>query len=234
MPATSGLRVVAGLIALLAGLALGLWVHRSLGGRTPATDSREPSPVASSAAPKGREEVSVTRPVIRQTDRGRLAWQVRLKELRVAAGAEAITAAGLDEAVIYGKTGTPAIRLTAEQAKGSTADGSLEVSGNVRATTSEGALITTEALRWIEQERRLHCPGAVTVRTRRASLTTSGLSYYVDSDTVRAPGLVRVYSGKNKLMGRELVYNVATEAIEMRKVQAIFSPKAAQPAPTGR
>jgi lipopolysaccharide export system protein LptA len=191
---------------------------------TTAGDSSPTTPPGPATPAPRRAEVTIKRPVIRHTEGGRLAWQVRLKELQVSAGAEAVAAAGM-QGVIHDKTGLPAIRLTAQQAQGNTANGNLEVSGDVRATSPKGALITTDRVRWLEQERRLYCPGLVTMRTRNAALTTSGLSYFVDSDTVKAPALVRVYSGRNKLIGRQLVYDVRTEAFQMKKVQAVFNPR---------
>ncbi|NPV45758.1 MAG: LPS export ABC transporter periplasmic protein LptC [Armatimonadetes bacterium] len=234
MPGDRRLRAAVGVVALAVGLALGIVGYRSLRPEGAAKDAGTTSPATPAATSGNREEISVTRPVIRQTVRGRTAWHVQLKDLKVAAGANAISAGGMEEAVIYDKTGTPAIRLTAQQAKGNTADGTLEVSGDVRATTSEGALISTDRLRWIEQERRVHCPGLVTVRARKASMAARDLSYFPDTDIVRVPGLVRFYSNGNKLMGRQLVYNVATETLEMRKVQAILSPRRSQATPLPR
>lgn len=215
-------------VLLLVGTAAGYLVYGRLRSHPPSPPAQtsSPAPTAQAVPPAGRrEEVLLRRPVIKHTEGGRLAWQVRLKELKIAAGAQAVSAAGMQEAVIYGKTGEPALRLTAQTATGNTADRNLEVAGDVRAATPRGAVVTTDRVRWLEQERRLFCPNQVTVRTRNAALTTRGLSYYVDQDLVKAPGLVRVYSGDNKLFGRQLAYNVQTEAFSMKKVQAIFSPR---------
>lgn len=169
------------------------------------------------------DQVTVENPEIRHTEGGRTAWQVRLRELTLGAGAQVATAADMREALIYDRTGKPLIRVTARQAVGNTTDRNLTVSGNVRAVSQHGALITTEEVRWLEAERRFHCPGTVTVRTRNASLTTTGLDYHVDEEIIRCPNIVRMYSGSAKLAGRDLVYNVTTGAYEMKNVQAVFN-----------
>ncbi|MEN6642247.1 MAG: LPS export ABC transporter periplasmic protein LptC [Armatimonadia bacterium] len=182
-------------------------------------------------APSGgrpREEVIIRRPSLKHTEGGRLAWQVRLRELKVAAGGQAVAAAGMREALIYDQTGAPVIRLAAREARGNTSERNLEVSGDVRAVSAQGAIITTDKVRWLEQERRLLCPGKVTMRSRNVAVTTNGLNYFVDADTIKCPNPVRMYSGQNKLIGRQLVYNVKTEAFEMKNVQAIFNPEQAK------
>lgn len=211
------------LVLLLGGALLAVWVAswRSRPGREAQGTPPPPAPAAS-PAPEG---VVLQQPVIKHREGGRLAWQVNLRELKVQAGADAVAAVGMREAVIYDKTGLPAMRLTAQNAQGNTADRNLEVFGDVRAATPKGALITTDRVRWLEKERRLLCPNKVIVRTRNAALTTRGLSYFVDENTVRAPNLVRIYSGRNKLIGRQLIYNVQTEAFQMKKIQAIFNPQ---------
>jgi lipopolysaccharide export system protein LptA len=179
-------------------------------------------------AQRPREEVILQRPSLKHSEGGRLAWQVRLKELRVAAGGQAVAAAGMREALIYDKTGAPVIRLAAQTARGNTSDRNLEVSGDVRAVSQKGALITTEQVRWLEQERKLYCPGKVVLRSKNAAVTTTGLSYFVDADIIKCPNPVRLYSGVNRLIGRQLVYNIQTQAFEMKNVQAVFNPEAAR------
>lgn len=225
------------LIVLLAGggclaayLAVGWWQYL-----------RAPRPVAvvagaQAAAPGGgrpREEVIITRPTLKHTEHGRLAWQVRLKELKVAAGGQAIAAAGMREALIYDKSGAPVIRLAARVARGNTSDRNLEVSGDVRAVSQKGALLTTEQVRWLERERKLYCPGKVVMRLKDAAITTTGLTYFVDADIVKCPNPFRFYSGVNKLIGRQLVYNIKTQSYEMKDVQAVFNPQAARRAAAG-
>lgn len=187
-----------------------------------------PPPTASTAPGLPRREVTITRPTIRRNEGGRLAWQVRLKELQVAAGGQAVAAVGMREALIYDKSGAPMIRLVARQARGNTSDRNLEVSGDVRAVSQKGALITTEQVRWLEKERKLVCPGKVVLRSRNAAVTTTGLTYFVDSDIVKCPNPVRMYSGENKLIGRQLVYNIQTQAFEMSNIQAVFNPQTAR------
>lgn len=188
------------------------------------------SPPVAQNAGRPREEVIIKRPSLKHTEGGRLAWQVRLKELKVAAGGQAVAAAGMREALIYDKTGAPMIRLAAQQARGNTSDRNLEVSGDVRAVSQKGALITTDKIRWLEQERKLYCPGKVVLRSNNAAVTTTGLTYFVDADLIKCPNPVRMYSGVNKLIGRQLVYNIKTQGFEMKNVQAVFNPEAARKA----
>lgn len=215
--------VVAGVVVL--GALATYLVTRGPRPQGPEAPSGPGQPTASgqAATPEG---LRMTKPVIRYNEGGRTAWQVRLKELRVAAGAQAMSANGMEDAIIYSKTGAPMIRLTAQSARGNTGDRSLEVSGDVRAASPRGALITTQRVRWIEPERRLYCPETVTVRTRTAAVTATNLSYYVDTDTVKAPGVVRIYSGPNKIIGRQLTYNIVTDAFDMKRIQAVFEPPA--------
>lgn len=224
-------RPIAAVVIVLLGAGLGYWAtlwwnyYHSQPvqpqGATPATAT---APVAQPP----REEVRVQNPTLRHTEGGRLAWQVQLKELKIAAGAQAVAAAGMREALIYDQNGAPVIRLTAKTARGNTSDRNLEVAGDVRAVSPRGALITTEQVRWLEKERRLLCPQKVVFRSSKAAVTALGLSYYVDEDLIKAPGVVRMYSGPNRLIGRDLVYNVKTQAFEMRNVQAVFNPEQAR------
>lgn len=222
------------LIIALAVLGLGIvsaflgvsWWHYF----TERAERAAPNTTAAAPATPGRprEEVIIRSPSLKHTEGGRLAWQVRLKELKVAAGGQAVAAAGMREALIYGKTGEPVIRLAAKEARGNTSDRNLEVSGDVRAVSQQGAIINTEKLRWLEQERRLYCPGKVTMRSRNVAVTTNGLNYFVDQETIKCPNPVRMYSGQNKLIGRDLVYNVRTQTFDMKNVQAIFNPEQAK------
>ena len=225
--------VFVGIGCAAAFLAVSWWQYFQQRPQTSSPAGVVPSAPAGQAAARPREEVIIKRPSLKHTEGGRLAWQVRLKELRVAAGGQAVAAAGMREALIYDKTGAPVIRLVAQSARGNTSDRNLEVSGDVRAVSQKGALINTEQIRWLEQERRLYCPGKVVMRSANAAVTTTGLSFFVDADLVKCPNPVRMYSGTNKLIGRQLVYNVKTQAFEMKNVQAVFNPEAARRATSG-
>jgi hypothetical protein len=223
------LLTIALLIVLGVGLGYwaGLWWNALRGPAVQQAGGPQPQ-ATTPVAPRPREEVVVRSPTLKHTEGGRLAWQVQLNELKIAAGGQAVAAAGMREALIYDKNGAPILRLTARTARGNTADRDLEVAGDVRAASARGALITTEQVRWLEKERRLYCPQKVTFRSSKAAVTTVGMSYYVDQDLVKAPGVVRMYSGANKLVGRELVYNVKTQDFQMRNVQAVFIPEQAR------
>jgi LPS export ABC transporter protein LptC len=224
-------------IIILLGAGLGYWatlwwnyLHR------PAVQQAGALPAVTATQPpqQPREEIVVRSPTLKHTEGGRLAWQVQLNELKITTGGQAVAAAGMREALIYDQNGAPIIRLTARTARGNTADRNLEVTGDVRAVSQRGALITTEQIRWLEKERRLYCPQKVVFRSSKAAVTAVGLSYYVDQDLIKAPGVVRMYSGANKLVGRELVYNVKTQDFEMRNVQAVFIPEQARQIATPR
>jgi len=224
-------RFLALTLVLVLGVGLGYWAMlwwNYLHGRPVQPPVAPATPVTAPAPTRPREEVVVQNPTLKHTEGGRLAWQVQLDQLKIAAGAQAVAAAGMREALIYDKNGAPAIRLTAKTARGNTADRNLEVSGDVRAVSPRGALITTEQVRWLEKERRLVCPQKVVFRTSKAAVTTVGLSYYVDQDLIKAPGVVRMYSGANKMVGRGLVYNVKTQDFSMSNVQAVFNPEEAR------
>jgi lipopolysaccharide export system protein LptA len=222
------LLVIAGGIAAFVGVRWWQYYQSHPKDARTAQSSTPANAPAGTPAGTPREEVIIKRPSLKHTEGGRLAWQVRLKELQVAAGGQAVAAAGMREALIYDKTGAPVIRLAAQQARGNTSDRNLEVSGDVRAVSQQGALITTDQVRWLEGERKLYCPGKVVLRSKTAALTTNGLSYFVDADMVKCPNPVRMYSGVNKLIGRELVYNIKTQAFEMKNIQAVFNPEAAK------
>lgn len=223
--------LIIGLAVLVIGFVTAFWAvswWRYLAAPDPGVAQPQAQTATAPSGGRPREEVIIKRPSLKHTEGGRLAWQVRLRELKVAAGGQAVSAAGMREALIYDKTGAPVIRLAAKQARGNTSERNLEVSGDVRAVSAQGAIITTENVRWLEKERRLLCPGKVTMRSRNVAMTTNNLSYYVDADVVKCPNPVRMYSGQNKLIGRQLVYNVKTEAFEMKNVQAIFNPNQAR------
>jgi len=219
---------IAIVILVLLGLGLGYWA--TLWWNYFHTRSVQPTGTATQAtSPQApREEVRVQNPTLKHTEGGRLAWQVQLNELKIAAGGQAVAAAGMREALIYDQNGAPVLRLTAKTARGNTSDRNLEVAGDVRAVSPRGAIITTEQVRWVEKERRLVCPQKVVLRTSKAAVTALDLSYYVDQDLVKAPGVVRMYSGPNKMIGRGLTYNVKTQGFQMSNVQAVFSPEQAR------
>lgn len=221
--------LILGSALLVVGLATAFlavsWImyltHRPAAVPTTAVQAPPPTPTPP------HDQVVINRPSLRQTDEsGRLAWQVRLKELHVTAGAQAV--AGMREALIYDQNGAPMIRLVAQQARGNAAQRNLEVYGDVRAMSQQGALITTDTVRWLERERKLYCPGKVVLRNKSEAVTAIGLTYFVDTDTIKCPNSVRMYSGDNKLIGRDLVYNVKTQAFEMKNVQAVFNPAQAR------
>jgi len=220
---------IAGLIIFGAAAAVGFWAMawRNYWAAQSASSASPSSAAPRISAPASRpqEEVVIRHPTVKHTEGGRLAWQVQLAEVKIAAGAQAVTASEMREALIYDQKGIPIVRLTARTARGNTASRNLEVAGEVRAVSPRGVLITTEVVRWLEQERRLYCPQKVIFRTAHAAVTTTELSYYVDQDIVKAPGAVRMYSGPNKLLGRDLVYNVRTQDFELKNVQAVFNPE---------
>ena len=204
-----GAAIVAGCAAL--GLVAALtWPH---------------SPQEVSPAPAQTQQqpgVTVKQPVLKHMEKGQLAWQAQLRELHIAAGGQMIEAKDLEEAIIYGKAGEPLVRLTADKITGHTGHRDFEVSGNVRVVSYRAAIITTDKLRWNQEQQLLSCPDTVEVKTEQAIIMASGLDYFVAQDLVKCPGPVTLYAGDNSVVGGNLEYNVATGDFRLEKIQMVF------------
>ncbi len=166
--------------------------------------------------------ITIQQPVLKHMEKGQLAWQAQLGELHIAAGGQMLEAKGLEEAIIYSQAGEPLVRVTADQITGQTGRRDFEVSGNVRVVSYQAAIITTDKLRWNQEQQLLSCPDTVEVKTKQAIIITSGLDYFVAQDLVRCPGQVTMYAGENTVVGSNLEYNVATGNFRLEKIQMVF------------
>ncbi len=208
---TVGVAVLA--IAGAIGLALVvLWP------RLPPTEEATPAPREEQAEPG----VTITRPLIKHTENGRLAWQAQLRELHLSHGGEMLEAKGLEEAIIYSKAGAPLVRITADKISGNTGQRDFDVSGNVRVVSYRGAIITTAEASWNQKEEVIRCPGKVTLKSKQAIITATKLDYFAAEDLIKCPEQVRMYAGDNTVIGRKLVYNIETGNFALNEVQMVF------------
>lgn len=169
--------------------------------------------------------VEVEEPVISHADRGKLAWQLQLRQVQVSSGGQTVSAYGVREGLIYDRQGKPVVRVTADRVAGDTTSRDFQVTGNVRVVNSDGAVFSADTVNWVQKERRLNCPSMVTMRDKRATVSTVGLDYMVDQSLVLCPALIRMTNGDNVLFGRNLRYNVKDSGFQMENVQAVFNPK---------
>jgi hypothetical protein len=171
-----------------------------------------------------RPGVEVQEPVISHAEKGKLAWQLQLRQVQVATGGRTVTALGVREGLIYNAAGKPVVRVTAERVAGDTATRDFVVNGNVNVVGSDGTVFTTDQVKWAQQAQRIECPGVVVMRDRRATVSTTGLSYYVNESRVVAPNLIKMVNGANNLVGHNLRYDTKTAAFEMENVQGVLNP----------
>ena len=214
--------VIAGCIAIAAAAAAYLlvsrYVHREPGqvAVTPTGDDRDAAPGTAVIG-----EATVT-----HSPGGRPAWKVKLDQIKLQSGGQSVAAEGVREALIYGESGKPMVRLTAQRIDGNTNTRDLQVSGTVRAVTPEGAVLDTETVKWVAAEEKLQAPGQMTMRSRDTVFTATSCDFFVAQNVVKCPGRVTMKVGNNTLIGRGLTYNMKTEDFSMvGGVQAIFNPE---------
>jgi LPS export ABC transporter protein LptC len=181
------------------------------------------APAASSS-----NAVDINNPTLRHTENGKLAWQIRLQKIALSRGGTTVGASGLREGLIYNAQGQPTVRVTAKSAQGDTLQKNFQLDGDVHVVSDQGALITTEQVRWVQAEQKLNCPGPVTVRAKDAVIISTGVDYTVNDGVVIAPNQVKMYAGKNKVVGTGLRYDVKTSAFTLQQVQMVLDTKEAQ------
>jgi len=182
---------------------------------------RQPQPPAGIEQP--RTAAQIHQPVITHVEQGQMAWRLQLREVKIGSGGQTLTALGVREGLIYGAEGKPVVRVTADRVAGDTATRDFEVTGNVGVVTSDGAIFSTDKVRWLQEEEKLECPGAVTMRDKQATVSTTGLEFYVSQNLVKCPNFINMMNGDNRLVGRNLRYDVKSADFEMEKVQAVFN-----------
>lgn len=212
-------RLMIGLGLLILALGGGLaasWHFRRAAEPSP-TEAQQTSPV-----------VSIERPVIKHTEGDRLAWQIRLKEIQITQGTGLLSAEGIQEALIYGESGAPMVRVTAEKVTGTAGGSDFSVTGKVTVVSYQGVVLNTDTVQWRQSQGKILAPGQVTARSREAMFSARGLSYDLNSSSISAPGTVSLYSGQNKIVGRSLRYDVGNGNFTVDSVQMIFNAEEAQ------
>jgi hypothetical protein len=205
------------LVALALGGGVGVayyWRHRETG--------------APAAPGGGAPLVSIQRPVLKRSEGGKLAWQIRLKQINITQGQGEISAEGIQEALIYNSSGAPLVRVTAQRVVGQPAGRDFAVSGAVTVVSYQGVVVSTDALQWNQGAGKIVCPGTVTARSKDLMFSTTGLTYDLNAAQIQAPGQVNLYNGENKLIGNDLNYNVGTGNFTMATTQIIFNAEEAQ------
>lgn len=172
--------------------------------------------------------VSLQRPVVKHSEGGRLAWQIRLKQVDITHGSGLLAAEGIQEALIYGQNGAPLVRVTAEQVTGTAGGSDFSVTGKVTVVSYQGLVLNTDTVKWSQATGKIVAPSQVTARTREALFSTTGLTYDLKSAAVTAPGTVSLYSGQNKIIGKTLTYNVNSGDFSVNNAQMVFEPQEAQ------
>jgi hypothetical protein len=172
--------------------------------------------------------VSLERPVVKHTEGGQLAWQIRLKQVDITHGSGLLAAEGIQEALIYGQNGAPLVRVTAEKVTGTAGGSDFQVTGKVTVVSYQGLVLNTDTVKWSQSAGKIVCPAQITARTREALFSTTGLTYDLNTSAVSAPGTVSLYSGQNKILGKSLTYNVKNGDFSVNNAQMVFEPQEAQ------
>lgn len=168
-----------------------------------------PRPAHAASTQQPKPLIEIDQPVLEQYGaEGRLAWRIKLEQISLRSGGGIVEAQRIKEGIVYDDTGAPAVRVSAERAQLNAASKDFEISGKCRAVTQSGAVMTTEAVQWINHERRLHFPDQVVLRHREVVITTRGMDYTPDDRTARAAGRVRARTRSNTAIGRNLSYNL--------------------------
>lgn len=206
------------LLALIGGGTF--WLARRPLGSNEETDSLDPA---------SGPQVVLSGSELRHSEGGLLAWKVIMDEVELQAGGGQADVKGLREGLVYDKQGTPQLKIAAQKVTVDTAQQNFEMTGQVTVTSPKGVIITTDRVQWFNNERRLHCPGGVVMKTKRIAIATSLLNYMVDQEIVNCPNQVRMYSGNNRLSGNSLTYNVATEIVDLvGGIQMTINPQEAR------
>ena len=207
---------IALVLALLAGV-LGYWLTANRGGED---GQEEVSQVAGETASPGQAMIEET--TVKHSPGGRTAWRVTLEGVTLRSGGGSIAAQAVREAVIYDNTGKPMVRVTAQSINGNTQKRDLQVEGNVRAVSPEGAVFDTSIVKWVEDEQKLVCPSSVTMRDRDTVVRANSIDFHVNQDLVKSASKVQMTVGSNTLVGTNLIYNVKTQDFSLKAVQAVF------------
>jgi lipopolysaccharide export system protein LptA len=185
-------------------------------------------PPAPETAPGTGPLVSIQRPVLRHNEGDRLAWQIRLKQIQITQGSGVLSAQGIQEALIYGSSGQPLVRVTAQKVTGRAGGSDFSVTGKVTVVSYQGVVISTDTVQWNQSQGQIVCPSTITARSREAMFSTTGMTYDLKGSTLLAPNQVNLYSGQNKIIGKGLNYNLTTGNFALDSIQIIFNAQEAQ------
>lgn len=188
---------------------------------------RSPAPAPSPPGP-AEPLVEIQRPVLKHSEGDQLAWQIRLKQIQITSGQGQISAEGIQEALIYGASGAPLVRVTAQKVTGTTGGRDFTVTGHVTVVSYQGVVVSTDTVNWNQASGKIVCPGTVSARSKDALFSTTGLTYDLNAALITAPGQVNLYSGQNKLLGKGLNYNVNNGNFSLDAVQMIFDAEEAK------
>ena len=172
--------------------------------------------------------VSIERPVLKHSEGEKLAWQIRLKEIQITGGQGQISAEGIQEALIYGASGAPLVRVTAQKVVGTTGGSNFQVTGKVTVVSYQGVVFSTDTVQWNQASGKIVCPSAVNARSKDALFSTTGMTYDINASLITAANQVNLYSGQNKILGKGLTYNVANGDFSLDAVQMIFNAEEAR------
>lgn len=176
-----------------------------------------------------KPQAILTSPELKHSEGGRVAWRVLLDEANILSGASLVEGSKLREGIIYDRQGVPVIRVTADRVQADATRRNFTLLGHVSVTSPRGILITTQQVQWFNDEQRLHCPTAVTLKAHKLAVTTSTLDYLVEAKLVRCPAAVRLYSGNNRVSGKSLTYNTETGIVDVvGGVQMVVNPSEAR------
>jgi lipopolysaccharide assembly outer membrane protein LptD (OstA) len=206
---------------LLAALALA-------GGVLIAVNFRRGAPPAATAPTPGGPLVEIQRPVLKHSEGEQLAWQIRLKQIQITSGQGRISAEGIQEALIYGASGAPLVRVTAQKVTGTTGGRDFAVTGHVTVVSYQGVVVSTDTVSWNQASGKIVCPGEVSARSKDALFSTTGLTYDINAAQITAPNQVNLYSGQNKILGKGLNYNLNSGDFSLTSIQMIFDAEEAK------
>ncbi|MFP3904322.1 MAG: LPS export ABC transporter periplasmic protein LptC [Armatimonadota bacterium] len=183
------------------------------------------SPATSEAEPSSQGAAVIRESTIRHTEKGRMAWKVKLENLTLESGAGAVAAEEVREALIYDESGKPVMRLTAKQVSGNTRSRNLELSGDVRAVSAEGAVFDSQLVNWRQGDMKLVSPGPVTMTSKNTIVHAQSCEFFVDDNIVKSESKIHMTIGKSSFTGTKLTYDVKSENFQLTGVQGLFYPE---------
>lgn len=188
------------------------------------SEDRQPAAEAL-RAPSSPGAAVIQESTIKHSDKGRMAWKVKLENLTLESGAGAVAAEQVKEALVYDESGRPVIRMTARRVAGNTRSRNLQLTGDVRAVSPEGAVFDTQAVDWRQDQMKLVAPGPVTMKSHNTVVHAGSCEFFVEQNIVKSKAKVRMNIGRSTFTGTNLTYNVETDDFQLTGVQGLFHPE---------